>query len=191
MPNWACGTVSVQGNKEGILKFTDRFIYEGDLCEAETKADRYFAQSLTNVVRSKIVKEIEELFSKGSSNKSGTYDLPVEFAWSAHSCIINGYPQQTPEECITLSDACKLDGVSVKINTEECGMCFEEFIYCDSDGVLIDEYKDMPLYKCSHCGCVMAVSSHYDPENYECCDCGESELVLKSPKVGENGTEVA
>jgi len=169
MANMACGMVTVQGHKGDILEFTERFISSDEIDNKTTEFGLYFNRSFVYARRREIFNEVNGLCSEGIS----TFELFVFFAWSAESCIIN---VKNNDEHISLSDACKLDGVSVTIHTEECDI--EEYITCDSDGNLNYECERIPEYECPHCGSVMAIPSYIRIEENECCECGKLGLVL-------------
>ena len=173
MPNWACGTVTVQGTKANILSFTARFIHEGEVGIKSARNGLFFHRSITNVFRKGVVEEITELFDGMPPEEVATFELFVNFAWSAASCIID---VKNTDECITLVDACKLDEVSVNIYAEENDN--EEIITCDNDGNIIYECNYMPKYECPHCGNVMSLPSTSDADDFECCECGKLGLVL-------------
>lgn len=82
------------------------------------------------------------------------------------------YPQNSPSECLTLSEACAEDGVSVMIQTSEPGICFEEHITCDDTGTVEHTEKDLLAYKCRHCGEITSFASFEDPDDQECPECG-------------------
>ena len=182
MPNWACGTVSITGPKQNILKFTDRFIYADQADSGKNQEHPYFARSFSSFTRSGVNDEIEALFPDCPPESEETFCLPISFAWSAYSCLIDGYPQDFEEECITLSDACRLDGVSVKIQTDEPGMCFEEEIYCNKNGNVDAQSRELTVQICPRCGAVNSFPSFADSDMCVCIDCGE--IGLKQPEVG-------
>lgn len=78
----------------------------------------------------------------------------------------------SPSECLTLSEACAEDGVSVMIQTSEPGICFEEHITCDDTGTVEHTEKDLLAYKCRHCGEITSFASFEDPDDQECPECG-------------------
>jgi len=169
MPNWACGSVSITGTKSNVVSFVSRFIHDEGV-ETDQK-HRFFARSFTNDKKQSVLDAVEEAFQEIPADAEYTFDLAVDFAWSAHSCLIDGYPQDNSQECITLSIACIADRVSVEITTEECGMCFTEYITCDKTGDLTSECEDFQEYKCKNCGEVMSLSPSDDPEEAECFEC--------------------
>ena len=172
MPNLAWGTVSVTGTKENVLKFTKRFLY--DDIEPDIP---YFARSFVQSPRSDTVNEINKCFKHLSLEIKVAYTFYVDFAWSAYSCLIDGYPQKYPEDCIALKDACIADNVSVEIKTEEPGFVFEEEIFCSEDGSLDEHSRDLLSFACEHCGRCNFVASFGDPVDYECNECSKP-LVL-------------
>jgi hypothetical protein len=169
MPNWACGSVSVTGTKQNISKFISRFIYEDD-SETEITDRRFFARSFTNDYKQSVLEELENIFIDLPEGSEGVFVLAVDFAWSAHSCLIDGYPQKNPE-CITLGDACVEDHVSVIIQTEESGNDFEEFVSCDRLGQVSSFDKNLTLHKCLSCGTVTCISSFQDADESACFEC--------------------
>ena len=182
MPNWAIGTVSVQGEKDSILKFTERFIYndEGGLTTAERGL--YFKRSFVHAERAEIVAEIKKLPSEGIS----TFKLLVSFAWCVDSCLIR---VRNHNEHITLADACKADEVSVNIYAEESDT--EEIISCDSGGYVDYICNYMPKYECRLCGNVMTLPSTSAAGDFECCECGKLGLVLLPTEDNESDWEAA
>ena len=170
MPNWACGSVSISGTKVNIEKFVSRFIHEE---ESGTKGQdcRYFARSFTNDRKQSVLDEVGKVFDGAEANAERSFDLSVDFAWSAYSCLIDGYPQGDPE-CITLNAACVEDQVSAEIITEEGGIGFEEYIFCDKNGELTAECKDLLPYKCKSCGTEQSMASFVDAEEFSCYECG-------------------
>lgn len=181
MPNWACGSVSITGTKTNIINFASRFIYDDDLAdETELRKRKFFARSFTNVSRKSVLDEIKEEFTGLPDSTELEFSMFVDFAWSAQGCLIDGYPIRSLHECITLMDACKADHVTVELTTEESGMCFEEYIFCDSNGDYSAESTDMPEYKCSKCGECICYPSTADINDLQCYECGESSLVPTS-----------
>jgi len=176
MPNWACGLVLVTGTKPNVINFISRFIHSDDSGKSAASSPKFFARSFTNTTRQAILEDIKTLFAGQPADAKDEFSLPVDFAWSAHSCLIQGYPQDFPTECITLMDACKEDQVSVEISTEESGMYFEEYITCDNHGQMTSESKELLTYKCPHCGNTMGLASFIDTDEYGCYECGETGL---------------
>jgi len=187
MANWCSGQVEVSGRPEDIENFCKHFLFynEGDDKEEnEYKAlqDKYFARSFMHC-RWEDFKEMYEI------GKVDCVSFGVEFAWSGHSCLVGGYPQNNPTELITLSEACKLHNVKVEIETEEIGCCFEEKITCDKQGNINEKCFDMPTYKCKNCGSTQHFPSSYSlkelNEEEECWECEketEWELVKEAVK---------
>jgi len=169
MPNWAIGTVFVQGRRENIMRFTERFIYNDEVDTKTIERGLYFKRSFVHAERAEIVAEIEKLPAEGIS----TFELLVSFAWCVDSCLIR---VRNHNEHITLTDACKADEVLVSIYAEENDT--EEIISCDSGGYVDYICNYMPKYKCPHCGNVMSLPSKSDADDFECCDCGKLGLVL-------------
>ena len=126
MPNWAFGYVNVTGTRDGIKSFIERFVSEDDPSTIPGK--RYFARSFISSKRQEFIDEAMSEFSEPAVDAKASYSFVASFAWSAYSCLIAGYPQNFHSECLTLSEACAEDGVSVTIQTSEPGICFEEHI---------------------------------------------------------------
>lgn len=116
--------------------------------------------------------QVMKEFSEPAVDAKASYSFVASFAWSAYSCLIGGYPQNSPSECLTLSEACAEDGVSVIIQTSEPGICFEEHITCDDTGTVEHTEKDLLAYKCRHCGEITSFASFEDPDDQECPECG-------------------
>lgn len=173
MPNWATGCVTVTGKKESIASFIERFVSNDEPSTIEGK--KYFARSFLEDYRGNVIEEIPE---PKSADELVTHTFPVSFAWSAYSCVISGYPERFDSICITLSEACAIDGVDVQIQTIEYGMCFEEDIRCTATGELEHSAKDLRQVKCPACGEMQSISSFEEPEDCCCCECGEDGLVL-------------
>ncbi len=157
MPNWAIGTIAVTGKSTDIEAFCKLFLFE----ETETPKE-YFARSF--------IHQNWDDFKKEFSGEDNTA-FSVDFAWSATSCLINGYPQDNPKTCLTLSDACKKFKVKVVIETEEEGIGFEEHIECDSKGDLIESCYDMPTYQCVKCKSERFIPSSYTIAEEQCWEC--------------------
>ncbi|MDO4177453.1 MAG: hypothetical protein Q4D99_08305 [Bacillota bacterium] len=170
MPNWACGTVEVTGTRMGIKSFLERFITNDEPSTLPGK--KFFARSFLGEKRQELMREAEECFRTQDAKEIGTMVIYPDFAWSAYSCLIDGYPQRAPE-CITLTDACKEDGVTVRIRTAEHGMCFEEDISCNRNGDLSSVCKDLQTVRCKSCGNTQSLASFEDIEEVECYECGE------------------
>ena len=176
MPNWCGGNVSVTGTKPNVINFVNRFIHDEDIVSGIHEG-RCFARSFTNDSRQTALDDIAKVFDGMPDNTEHEFDFFVNFAWNAHYCIIDGYYIACdPDNCITLDAACVEDQVSVDILTEECSEGFEEHITCDKTGRLISENKDLLSYMCMDCGAEMSISSFTNPDEYECCECGGSEL---------------
>ena len=160
MPNWCGGSVCVSGKDKDILEFCKYFVFEN-----EKEKPKYFARSF---IHSNWKDFIEDEIEDGC--------FFVDFAWSVTSCLISGYPQDNPDKCITLMDACKKHNVKVDITSEESGVGFEEHIICNSNGKLTkNECSDMPTYKCK-CGSEQFVSSYEDVKDIVCYECDKSNL---------------
>lgn len=176
MPNWACGYVEATGKRAGLLAFTDRFL--SGKSEEDKSKTKYFARSFLEISKAELRELIQEMTKKNPDEDITTVEFPVEFAWSAYSCTISGYPQEFPEQCITLSDACVQDQVSVHICTEEPGMYFEEDITADSSGEVTSNCHDLKTARCRKCGSTMGVASFTDLDELECWECGETDFEI-------------
>jgi hypothetical protein len=139
IPNWCGGVVTVSGKPENVKEFCKLFLFEEDT-DNEDINKKYFARSF---IHSKWKAFEEEMGFKDNPNE---VQFVVDFAWSAWSCLIEGYPQEFKDTCVTLKWACKKYDVKVDITTEELGMCFEEEIKADKKGVNYSS-KDMVHYE--------------------------------------------
>ena len=165
MPNWCYGYVKVTGEPKNIERFCKYFLFYEDNKERNIVAqEKYFARSFANMTW--------QHFKENYLGK-GVAQFGIEFAWSCHSCLVEGYPQENKDTCITLQDACKECAVSVVIETEEIGCAFEERIECDDKGMLLEECVSMPEYKCSECGETQAMPTDADLSDEMCCSCDE------------------
>ena len=174
MPNWAWGTIEVTGKKEAVLAFSKRLIMSD---EPKTIAGtKYFARTFTNDTRDYVEGVIGEAFEGRKEGEETTCEIPVDFAWSAYSCIVDGYPQQNPDDCITLEESCILDKVDVRITTKEPGIYFEETITCDREGDMESDCRDLIPMRCRRCGNVEGRASFEDPDEFCCSECGESDF---------------
>jgi len=161
IPNWCGGEVNVVGDYRDVEEFCKLFIFDDDT-NGDIKDDEkgeYFARSFANC-------SWEDFKDKYLGNDAASFH--IEFAWSACSCLIDGYPSG---RCITLEEACKRHKVKVTIDTEESGCAFEEHIECDEEGDLINDCSDMPEWKCD-CGNTQCFSES-NLNNEECMECGK------------------
>lgn len=165
MPNWCSGNVEVEGKPKDVLEFCKLFIFTD---EKETRTKGYFSRSFIHDNWKAFKKENEIGKAKGVM-------FNVEFAWSVHSCLIEGYPQDSDGKSPTLIEACKEHNVKVTIESEEYGVGFEEFIECDEKGNLNNVCKDMVTYYCE-CGQEIFIGSNSD---FECNECSNTDLFLK------------
>lgn len=186
MPNWACGIVSIVGTKHSVEKFAGRFLYE-DVKRTADAGLRYFARSFTNTSWQKILDKITETFSGITEDLERMLVMPVDFTWSAHSCTINGDPQNRPDSCITLMDACIEDQVFVDIKTVESDMFFEEHITCDKQGNVSFACFDLPDYRRIACGCDGNPASLCDFNKCTSPECGKTDLEPFKSEVSVNG----
>lgn len=180
MPNWAYGPISVTGTQQNISQFISRFLFEEDRT-VDSHRMNYFARSFTGARKEYVMRDIRQLFEGRGKDAVDTFSFEIDFAWSAQTCLVDGYPQQFPE-CITLEDACVLDSVYVEILTEEGGMCFEEHITCDSKGNLTSCCSNLAEYICQNCKNTTFIASFNDLEEYECDECGESRWEPSTPE---------
>ena len=164
MPNWSCGRVTVKGEPEDVKKFCEYFNYEDDTYRDDLRK-KCFARSFVHQDWTSFVED----YNLGESND---VEFNVDFAWSAHSCLIEGYPQDNKRNCITLATACKRHNVKVDITTEEPGMGFEEHIVADRNNVLSTSTQ-MPTFTCV-CGASQCISKDTDIIDIECCSCDKS-----------------
>lgn len=155
MPNWATGNVRVTGKPSDVEAFCKLFLFK-DTAEPQI----YFARSFIHQNWNDFKKEY---LGKASA------EFGVDFAWSCHTCLIEGYPNG--QDCITLVGACKKFKVEIIIDTEEGGMGFEEHVECDKDGSLIEECYNMPTFKCARCKNIQLIPSSYDVGEEECWEC--------------------
>ena len=162
MPNWCFGMVSVSGKPEKVKEFCKLFVFADEANKDNSKQGKYFAKSFVQQDWASFVKDYDLGDTTG-------VDFSVDFAWSAWSCLIEGYPQRNKRHCITLKSACKKYGVKVEIKTEEPSLGFEEIIVADKVDVFYDS-KKMPLFECV-CGATQYVSSDTDLKDIECWDC--------------------
>ena len=175
MPNWAWGTVETTGTMDAVLAFSKRFIADDD--DKKAGDVKFFARSFLNESREHVENNIRQSFNGVDADEEKQYNFYIDFAWSAYSCAIDGYPQEFAE-CLTLPEACILDGVDVNITTQEPGMCFEEAVSCTRDGVLSYASKEMLTARCRNCGCTESVASFDALEDVECSECGCCEFEL-------------
>lgn len=89
MPNWACGTVEVTGTRMGIKSFLERFITNDEPSTLPGK--KFFARSFLGEKRQELMREAEECFRTQDAKEIGTMNIHPDFAWSAYSCLIDGY----------------------------------------------------------------------------------------------------
>ena len=175
MPNWACGYVEATGKRAGLLAFADRFL---DWDSEAKRTTKYFARSFLETDKESLSDLIRLMTNENPEEAVAKVSFPVDFAWSAYSCMIGGYPQQWPEKCSTLSDACVQDQVRVHICTEETGLYFEEEIDADCNGEVQSSCKDLETARCRKCGFTMGVASFTDLDDLECLECGESDFEI-------------
>lgn len=166
MPNWACGSVTVTGNAQNIKDFLSHFIFN-----KRDNTGAYFARSFSEEYFDQVMSGVDKC-AAGNQEDCFSYRIDVEFAWSAHTCIIDGYPHKSDSNCITLEEACALHHVSAEIYTEECGMCFAEHIICTPEGLSLEDCVDLVSYKCRNCGNIQGISPFWDLDDAECCECG-------------------
>lgn len=136
MPNWSWGEISVNGYKKDVEAFCELFIFSD---EEGSKKKPFFARSFINSYTKEQFKE--EFFKDIGDFEVISVDFDAEFAWSAHSCLVEGYPNKK-DGCVTLKDACKKHNVGVSIEAEEPGMGFAESISCSPKGALSEVVTD-------------------------------------------------
>lgn len=171
MPNWAYGPTDVTGTQKAIASFLNRFIYPD---EPETiNGAKYFARSFLHEDRADIRAELDALFQGVPEAEEREMRIYPDFAWSASSCIVSGYPENFPDTCITLPNACVEDQVDVVICTKEDGMWFEEEVICDRSGILTYDCKSLNTVRCRKCGNTQSIASFEDPGDLECFECGD------------------
>lgn len=171
MPNWAFGEVKVTGTREGIKSFIERFVSSDEPSTVPGK--KFFARSFTYMGRQALIQEAFDEFGDAAEDATAEVTFMVSFAWSVWSCMIDGYPQRNAEECITLSEACVEDHVSVEIRSSETGLCFEEHVTCDANGNINHTERDLSRCKCRNCGEISHFGSFEDLDDAECPECGE------------------
>ena len=181
MPNWAWGTIEVTGRKDAVLAFSRRFIMDDEPVTID--GTRYFARTFTNETREYIEGMILKEFKGHKADEEITCEISADFAWSAYSCVLDGYPQEAPEICITLPESCVRDSVDVTIVTKEPGISFAERITCDRRGKVHSECKDLIPMRCKNCGSIESMSPYEDPEDMCCDNCGE--MDFESMQEGE------
>lgn len=169
MPNWAIGQVEVTGKLEDVKKFCKLFIFDNSEIGI-ARVGKYFARSFVSGKWEDFEKRMFPIETNNLIMLSVSFN--VNFAHSAHSCLIEGYPQEYRRECLTLQCACKKYKVEVKIETEEECLGFEETIIANKNMVGSNS-TDMLNYTCS-CGYTQFVSSSTDLIDVECYDCGEN-----------------
>jgi len=171
MANWCYGSVEVKGKPKDIEQFCRMFVFEDKEGKTFAIEKKYFARSFTQCSWADFKKD---------NLGSDCADFNIQFAWSVTTCLIDGYPNG--KDYVTLSYACKKHNVSVDIESEEEGMGFEEHITCDNKGNVVEECKEMPVYKCLKCGAEQSMPSNYSIDEIECYDCecyGEFEKVVE------------
>ena len=142
MPNWACADFKITGTREGVTSMIQRFVSDDEPRTVPGK--KSFARSFLFARRQDILDMALAEFHTEDPKERATVTIGMDFAWSAYSCLISGYPQTFEDTCITLVDACREDQVAVEINTEEPGLCFTEHITCDPNGNLTCSCEDLP-----------------------------------------------
>ncbi len=171
MPNWAFGVAQVTGKKKNVREFIEKsFLSVYDSRPNKFKDIKFFARSFITDTYTNVSNQFNEELGQVNIDDECTYSFTVQFAWSALSCLIDGYPQRYANECTDLSTACRKYEVDVVITTEETGMCFEEHIACNRNGeITMNECYDMPRFKCLNCGNEQCFPSQ--EEEYYCYEC--------------------
>lgn len=181
MPNWCFGNVNIIGKPKDVEGFANLFLWGRDELEEEPK--EYFARSFPLENREWLEENL-----KGKLDKEGNIqlDILVDFAWSAYSCLIDGYPtQKDNKNCITLENALKKYPVSVEIITEEGGLMFEEMIKGNKEGVFYDS-RELDNFICLDCEEEQFITT-YSGDGLNCKECGSNNLkLIIKPKGEEN-----
>lgn len=175
MPNWAYGPTEIKGTRSAVRSFLERFIFDDEPRTIPGK--KYFARSFLNLSRAEALQILSESYRTQDEAEEAAVEYFVDYAWSAYSCLISGYPQDCQETCITLEEACAEDHVSVRIRTKEEGIFFEEEITCNAEGSLQTVCKDLQVAKCTKCGGTQAIASFEDIDEIECYECGSEEMI--------------
>ena len=165
MPNNCYFTCNAKGTPENLKRFMKLFVYEDDTNKDE-KEKPYFARTFLDSYKRYdyfLEEHIEEI-EKGDITFMGWC------AWSCHSCLFEGYPNQK-EGLVTLEWACKEYNIELEIQSEETGCCFEENISFEK-GKMNYSSNDMPTYVCE-CGEERSFPSDCDYLEDEECDCGK------------------
>ena len=170
MPNWCSGDIVVKGKPEAVKKFCKYFVFEEQNDCSNTKAiqKEYFARSFAETSWDDFKKE----HLKDSPSE---ISFLVSFAWSCHSCMVEGYPNG--KQLVTLKDVCKKLGVEVWIETEETGLGFEEDIHCNK-GELSDSCEDMVSYECKGCENKQYLSTQSEVSDLECGECEDPKFEV-------------
>lgn len=172
MPNWAWGTINVTGKKEDVLAFSKHFLCDvGDGNGHVDPGVSAFYRSFTWQSRDRFEEGVLASFKDVEDGKEATATILADFAWSAHSCLVD---HGDDAHCISLVDACMIHQVDVSIQVQEPGMFFEEEITCDRLGNLTYHDADLRTGKCRHCGNTQGIASFEDPDDCECSECGET-----------------
>ena len=103
MPNLACGNIKVIGTKENIKNFFNKrfiFSYEKNEELRTIPGTRYFARSFYEADRKSLEREFEEQLKDIGNDEDCEFYNTIDFAWSAHFCIVEGYPDKYPNEYI-------------------------------------------------------------------------------------------
>ena len=89
MPNWAFGNVKVTGTREGITSFIERFVSEDE--PSTVAGQRFFARSFIHEKQQELSDEAMAEFENKAPEDTAEYTFVAMFAWSAYSCLIDGY----------------------------------------------------------------------------------------------------
>lgn len=163
MPNWAMGTIEVTGKESGVISFVERF---SDWHEPAVPGKKYFARSIVDEDRSKLIKRIRYENHGRPKDINIQVDFEASFAWSAYSCLVSGYPQAaTDPECwqeygvfarkvrptekhqdwqtAAYSPRCPA-GVPSGKNRVERLLCFRQYkmVFCPCDGYIMSGRKE-------------------------------------------------
>ena len=176
MADWAYGLTDVTGTKKAIASFLNRFIYPDE--PKTIDGVKYFARSFLHEDRADIRAELDALFQGVPEAEEREMRIYPDFAWSASRCFVSGYPENFPDICASLFEACIEDQVDVVVRTKEDGMWSEEEAVCDRNGTLSYDCKFLKTVRCRRCGNTQSIASFEDPDDLECYECGDCGLEM-------------
>ena len=183
MPNWAWGTFRVTGRQEAVEAFAERLLTEDTV--PAVPGVRHFARTFSGRTRSALREEIRAVFAGLPPGAEAVCCLDADFAWSAEQCLLDGYPQRAPEECISLPEACRADGVDAELWTKEPLGSFEEHIRCTRRGYVRASWQELQEVWCRRCGAVAARASFEALDDLFCGECGASDFDEEPPREEE------